>query len=104
MIHSCGNHWIVATTLQCNPGDIHVFDSVYESLDVETLQVIHGLFGNHSKVQVVGGSKQHGANDCGLFSIATSVCLAFSGVPMKMPIGQSSMWQALLNCFRSKSD
>ena len=95
IIHSHGNHWIVATTLQCKPGEIHVFDSVYDSLDVETLHVIRGLFGNHSKVKVVGGPKQQEANDCGVFSIATSVCLAFGGDPTKVPICQSSMRQAL---------
>ena len=102
IIHSRGNHWIVATTLQCDPGDIHVFDSVYESLDVETLQVIRGLFGNHFKMKVVGGPKQQGANDCGVFSIATSVCLAFGGDPTQMPICQASMRQALLDSFQLK--
>lgn len=28
IIHSGGNHWIVATTLRCNPGEVRIFDSL----------------------------------------------------------------------------
>ena len=44
IIHSGGNHWIVATTLRCNPEEVRVFDSLYESLDTETVNVVNRLF------------------------------------------------------------
>ena len=43
IIHSGGNHWIVATTLRCDPGEVRIFDSLYESLDTETFQVVKRL-------------------------------------------------------------
>ena len=59
IIHSIsrGNHWIVATTLHCNPGEMKIFDSVYEYLDSGTLQVVKRLFDNGKELKVRGGTK-----------------------------------------------
>ena len=46
IVHSCGNHWIVATTLQCVPGEVKIYDSIYDSLDTGTLQVVKRLLNN----------------------------------------------------------
>ena len=32
IVHSRGNHWIVATTLLCIPGEVKIYDSIYNSL------------------------------------------------------------------------
>ena len=38
------NHWIVATTVNCTPGNIKVCDSVFSSVDHEIREVIYNLF------------------------------------------------------------
>ena len=39
-----GNHWIVATTVNCALGIVKVYDSVFSLVDRETREVIYNLF------------------------------------------------------------
>ena len=105
VIHSRGDHWIVATTIQCDPGEIRVYDSVYTSLDDRTHQIVQSLFSSHGsllRVTTVNTPKQQGGSDCGVFAIAVSTCLAFGGDPTKMVICQARMRDHLLKCFEVK--
>ena len=52
IIHSGGNHWIVATTLRCNPEEVRIFDSLYESLDTETFQVVNRLLSDEKELKI----------------------------------------------------
>ena len=36
IIHSCGNHWIMASTLRCSKSEVHIFDSLHMSVDTDT--------------------------------------------------------------------
>ena len=53
IMHSCSNHWILATTLQCDPGEVRIHDSVYELLNTETLEVVKRLFGSENEPPTV---------------------------------------------------
>ena len=67
------NNWIVATTVNCAPGIIKVYDSVFSLVDHETREVIYNLFqvGNTPPhVTMMKSQKQAGSMDCGVFSIA----------------------------------
>ena len=102
VIHSRGDHWIVATTIQCVPGEVRVFDSVCTSLDDGTHQTIQSMFGHHTspfRVTVVNKPKQQGGSDC---AIAVCTCLAFGEDPSKMIICQAEMRDHLLKCFEEK--
>ena len=44
IIHSRGNHWIVATNIGCAP-KLQVFDSFYSSVDEATIEFLTNLFG-----------------------------------------------------------
>ena len=102
VIHSRGNHWVVASTIQCVPGEVKVFDSVYTSLDDGTNQTIQRMFGCYTsplRVTVVNKPKQQGGNDCGVFAIAVCTCLAFGEDPSKMIVCQAGMRDHLLKCF-----
>jgi len=37
-------HWIVATTVNCNPKEVEVFDSSFQYLDKDSIQLIERLF------------------------------------------------------------
>ena len=105
IIHSRGNHWVVATTLRCNPGEVKIFDFVYESLDTGTLQVVKKLFDDGKELKVTMASwtsKQKGSTDCGAFAIAIATCLAFEGDPATMVLYQATIRNQLLKCFESK--
>ena len=75
IVRSRGNHWIVASTLISKPNSVSVYDSLYDSIDEESLKVIRYLFGV-KEICVVPVQKQQGYNDCGLFAIACAVHLA----------------------------
>ena len=36
IVHTQGNHWIVASSLRCNESEIEIFDSLYTSVDNDT--------------------------------------------------------------------
>ena len=52
IIRSCGSHWVVATTSRCNPREVKIFDSVYESLDTGTLKVVKRLFDDGKELKL----------------------------------------------------
>ena len=63
------------------------------------------MFGNNTnllQVSTVNALKQQGGNDCGVFAIAISTCLAFGGDPTKMVICQARMRDHLLQYFEDK--
>ena len=54
-----GNLWIVASTILSPPGVILVYDSLYDSTDSETAQIILYLFANnHLKLEMINVQKQ----------------------------------------------
>ena len=57
VIHSCGNHWIIASTVGCTDDEVLVYDSVYSTLDTATLDVIANLF-HSSTVKILECQKQ----------------------------------------------
>ena len=98
VLHSRGNHWIVASTLGCSAGEVSVFDSLYPSVDEGTLSLLKQLFGVHIKVKMESCPKQAGVSDCGLFNCTT---LAYGGHPNSARFNQDAMRQHLLNCLES---
>ncbi len=74
IVHARGNHWVAVTNIGC-ASKVLVFDSLYSSVDKETLKLVTTIFG---RVDIEMGvfSQQYGATDCGLFSIAVCVALA----------------------------
>ena len=101
VLHSRGNHWIVATTVGCSAGEVIVFDSLYSSVDEATLNLFKQLFGVHIKVKLERCPKQIGGRDCGLFAIANCTALAYGSHPSNASFDQDAIQQHLLNCFVS---
>ena len=75
MIHSRGNHWILASNIGCGNGEVSVYDSVYSSVDEATMAIITHLF-QSSKVKIVKSPKQRSGSDCSVFTIAMATALA----------------------------
>ena len=74
IIHDRGNHWIVASTLHSSKAVVQIYDSVYDSLDEGTKNVICNLF-KLSRYLLAKMQKQVGGQDCGLFAIAVVLSL-----------------------------
>ena len=83
VIHSRGNHWIVASTILSDAGCVDVYDSLYDSLDDSSVDIVTHYFGE-SKINMAPMKKQHGRSDCGfIFAIASAVHLSKSAVLLK---------------------
>ena len=59
-IRTRGNHWIVASTILSSPGIVTVYDTLYDTVDSDTADVILNLFGrsNHLKINMATIQKQ----------------------------------------------
>ena len=99
------HHWIVATTVTCEQGQVYAFDSLFKTLDDETKATICRLFRSSAtstpKVKVINSPKQEGSKDCGLFSIASATSIAFGLTPNKQKFKQQSMRAHLVKCFEN---
>ncbi len=103
IIFDRGNHWIVASSIGCEPHIVNVYDSIYSSINENTKKVICNLF-DKSKTNIVqvGIHHQVGDTDCGLFAIAIATSLLF-GVDTGRTIRfkQHEMRNHLHDCFTS---
>lgn len=106
IVFCCGRqHWIVATTVGCETGEVKVYDSIFSSLDKETLRTIMKLFSSGNsmpRVRLSPSQKQTGSNDCGVFAICHAVAIAFGLNPSKLCLQQDRMRAHLVNCFNKE--
>lgn len=99
IIHSRNDHWIVATTMMCKD-EVVVYDSAFNSLDDDTLGIVHNLFCCTSVKMAACQKQEQGTNDCGLFSIANATALVNGIEPTKLRHIQGEMRMHLVQCFR----
>ena len=103
IVHSRGDHWMALSTINTVTDEVNVYDSVYQTLDSDTTQVILSLFEASTsplQLQMVQTQKQRGARDCGLFSIATITAIAFHLDPTTITYDQTAMRPHLIQCFQ----
>ena len=96
------SHWIVATTVKCTPGTVKVYDSVFNSVDDETREILQNLFqvgGIQLHITMMKSQKQLGTTDCGVFSVAYATAIAFNTMPIKR-FRQEAMRAHLVACFQ----
>jgi hypothetical protein len=73
IVHSRGDHWIVASSIHAAGNEVLVYDSIYPELDSTTNSIILNFFPTSTSAELVEISRQTGGEDCGVFAI--------SGVP-----------------------
>ena len=89
IIHIRGSHW---ATLQLKDNGIYLYDSMYTSVSDDTFEVIAQLVRTKkSSVRIVNIAKQGGATDCGLYAMATVVCLVTGVDPGTVGYNQAEM-------------
>ena len=101
IVHSRGDHWVLASTVGCENGKVNVYDSVYSSLDEMTKQVVFNLF-NHRPINMIDSQRQEGGMDCGLFVVANATAIAFGVDPSKAKFKQVAMRAHLAKCFEEE--
>ena len=86
VIHSRGDHWIVASTLGCTSDEVLVCDPLYGTLDTDTLDVIANLL-----VKMLECQKQKGGTDCGLFAIVYTTAIGHGVDPASVTLNQAAI-------------
>ena len=99
IVHSRGDHWIVASSIHAAGTEVLVYDSVYRTLESTTNSVILNLFPTSTSAQLVEISRQIGGEDCEVFTIAIATALAFSKNPATITFDQPTMRSHLVACF-----
>lgn len=102
IVHSRGDHWIVAATMLATDDGVLVYDSVYRTLDQPTKKIILNLFPASTSMQLVQVNRQSGGLDCGVFAIAISTALAFQQNPAVIKFDQPAMRPHLVACFEKR--
>ena len=97
IVHSCGDHWIVAS--RASSGVVKVYDSVYDTVDKQTANTIRDLSEGTCSLETVTIRKLSGSHDCGLFAIGVSTALCFGIDPVTITFDQDRMHPHLVNCF-----
>ena len=93
-------HWIVATTINCNENEVKVYDSLFSFLDQDSSQMVQKLFacGNvNPSIKMMHCPKQKGVKDCGVYAIATATALAFGF--KSAVLREDKMRSHLVDCF-----
>ena len=94
-------HWVVASNhLECENDEgniLHLYDSVYSSVNEETREVINNLF-DCSEIVLAKTQKQAGSKDCGAFAIAIATNILFDSSDSGL-VRQDTLRSHLLSCF-----
>ena len=96
IIHSRGDHWLVASTVLSSKDEVNVYDSVDCTID-RTRNIISNLFQTSSWLRSTGGK------DCGVYAIAISTALAFCHDPSVIRFDQQAMRPHLVACFEKQT-
>ena len=95
------NHWIVLSTIACQPSSIKVYDSLngYLPRSIKTL-VCNLLMTKEKFIKVIYCNVQYqvGKNDCGLFAIAFATSLCCGQDPANLRYNQVHLRPHLLKC------
>ena len=78
-------HWIVLSTIDCANHEVKIYNSLYNSINEDTLIAITVLLKvnmfPHKYVHIMHMAIQYGDTEYGLYAIATIVCLVFGDDP-----------------------
>ena len=73
IIHVRNNHWCFVSTVGCETGVVHVYDSLYKPISKETVHLIASLVNSpcsELRVTMMDVEKQSNGSDCGAYVVA----------------------------------
>ena len=97
IIHVRNNHWCVVSTVGCETGVVHVYDSLCKTLSKETVRLIASLV--YSPCSELMMNVENGS-DCGVLAIAYAFDLCSGLNPCTARFDHSTIWQLALKIVR----
>ena len=101
ILHTRQSHWIAVSDVCCSRGEVVVYDSAYNSLDLNCKKQLFSLMqptSNSVRIHLANIQRQPNASDCGLFAIACATELANKKDPTHCWWNVHQMRQHLKNC------
>lgn len=98
IVHSRGDHWIVASTILATKDEVNLYDSVYRTVDRNTNKIIKNLFPSSPSIELVRINGQTGGKDCGVFAIALSTAILNGKDPSSIKFNQLALRPHLIDC------
>ena len=101
VVNASNNHWIVLSTIGCQPSSINIYDSLNGYLPPSIKTAVGNLLMTTDKiitVTYVNVQYQIGASDCGLFALAFATSLCSGQDPATLRYEHKCVRQHLLQC------
>ena len=101
IVHVRNNHWCVVSTVGCDCGVIHVYDSLYRSVSREALSLIASMVYSPSSelnITKMDVEKQSNGSDCGVLAIAYAFDICNGLNPCNVRFDQNKIRQHLATC------
>lgn len=102
ILNSNKQHWICISTIDCIPGHVKVYDSLYPTPSMSAVRQICNLLQAHEPevvVEMMDVQTQTGGDDCGLFAIAFALAICSGNNPCHFTLRQDLMRSHLSSCF-----
>lgn len=104
ILNRAGNHWITISTMNCSPGTVNIYDSMNLPLTKDLEITVADLLcapGQYIVLKYVRMQYQIGANDCGLFAIASACAICNGENPAEIKFTQGHMRKHLVMAFNN---
>ena len=87
------------STVGCEPGELKVYDSLFDDVDDSTKWKMEKTFASKIKFISCKVQKQKGLKDCGLFAVAFATSIAYA---QSFEFDQSKMRIHLIECLKKQ--
>ena len=106
ILNNSNMHWLCISTMSCPTDVVNIYDSIKTknpSFDIkeQVAAILHSP-ADSITLRTIDAQEQHNGSDCGLYAIATAVCLCNGTLPIQVVWDQTKMREHLLNCFENK--
>ena len=104
IIHVRNNHWCVVSTVGCETGAVHVYDSLCKTISKETVRLIASLVYSpcsELRVTMMDVEKQSNGSDCGVLAIAYAFDLCSGLNPCTVRFDHSKIRSHLATCLEN---
>ena len=106
ILHDYSGHWLTISNVGTEkPHIVRIYDSLYSSCSLNVQQQIACLLNTdmpNITLEFVTVHKQHGSDDCGLFSLAYATALCYNEQPGNYVFDQAKLRYHLISCLENK--
>ena len=104
IVHVRKNHWCVVSTVGCEAGAVHVYDSLYKSVTKELIHLVVSMVHSQSpelNITMMDVEKQSNGSDCGVLAIAYAFDLCSGLNPCSVRFNHSEIRSHLATCLQN---